>query len=192
MKKIAIIALAATILASCEKEGTDMNPSSDAQSITNTHGQKVQVTRPFSINVTTTADLNAPPTECTGDLEGFVTPGQFMAGTASHLGQIDPVLSRLQDISCNLSFTTALLTTHIEGQLVAANGDIVYFEGDDEISIINLLTPNAPPTGTISGTWTITGGTGRFVGASGSFDINGPVSFATTSFSFTGIGTIKY
>lgn len=193
MKKIKLIALAVIFLAACKKESDEINPSSNDQTESglNVTAQKAKVTRPFSLNLSTTADTSASPTPCTGDLTGFATPGQFLHGTASHCGKVDATQSRLQDVNCNLSFTTAILTTSIAGQLAAANGDLIYYTGNDEINVYNLLTGSGP-TGTITGVWSITGGTGRFAGATGSFTINGPVYFATTSFSFTGNGTITY
>ena len=196
MKTLTMIALAVSVLSSCQKECEEMEPSTsqtETSSGTSSTG-KVAVTRPFVLNVVTSADQDpsVPLTPCSGDLPGFATPGQFLSGTASHLGQLNPSLSRLQDVSCNLSFTSGYLTTHIEGQMAASNGDLIYYTCDDSLNVINLLTGAPELGGTIIGTWTITGGTGRFEGATGSFDISGPVNFATTSFSFIGTGTITY
>ena len=83
------------------------------------------------------------------------------------------------------------LTASIRGQLVASNGDRVFYTGADIIDVTNLLTQQGT-TGRITGTWTITGGTGRFEGASGSFTIDGVVDFITTTLDFKAEGTITY
>jgi hypothetical protein len=71
------------------------------------------------------------------------------------------------------------------------NGDLVYYTGSDEINVFNLLT-GAGTTGTITGVWTITGGAGRFEGATGSFAIDGFVDFTDLTLYFSGDGTINY
>jgi hypothetical protein len=193
MKKIKIIALAIILLSACKKDNSEMNIDNKTQTSLNSNAARASATRSFEITFTTTADTDPsiPPTPCTGDLPGLANAGVFLHGNATQLGLINSSQSRLQDVSCNLSFTTALLTTTIAGQMTGANGDKIYFTGNDEINASNLLT-GAGPTGTITGLWTITGGTGRFANATGSFTINGPVDFATSTFSGTGAGTITY
>lgn len=195
MKKIKIIALAIMLLTSCKKESNELSSASTlpVDVASNAMAKKTMVSRSFEISFYTTVDTNSsiPRTSCTGDLPGFANAGVFLHGTATHLGLIDPLQSRLQDVNCNLSFATALLTTNIAGQMASQNGDLVFYTGNDEINVFNLLT-GAGTTGTITGVWTITGGTGRFAGASGSFTINGPVDFTTATFSGTGVGTITY
>jgi hypothetical protein len=193
MKKIKIIALAIVILSACKKDNSEMNIDNKTQTSLTSNAARAGATRSFEITFTTTADTDPsiPPTPCTGDLPGLANAGVFLHGNATQLGLINSSQSQLQDVSCNLSFTTALLTTTIAGQMTGANGDKIYFTGNDEINVSNLLT-GAGPTGTITGLWTITGGTGRFANATGSFTINGPVDFATSTFSGTGAGTITY
>jgi len=107
------------------------------------------------------------------------------------MGLIDPAQSTLQHTSCDLSFATALLTNTVDGHVTAANGDMIFYTGNDTIDVFNLLT-GADSLGTIKGAWTITGGEGRFAGATGSLKVNGPVNFNTSTFSGTGVGTITY
>jgi hypothetical protein len=192
MKKIKIIALAITLLTACTKENNEITTGPAEQTVTTTSMSKQRPTRPFSINVYTMIDTDPSisPTPCTGDLPGLANPGHFIHGTGSHIGNLDPS-SRLQDVTCDLNATTALLTTSIAGQFAAANGDLIYFTGDDVINVYNLLYSSGT-SGEITGTWTITGGTGRFTGATGSLEITGYVSFITFTLSFTGDGTITY
>jgi hypothetical protein len=193
MKKIKTIALAIILLSACKKDNSEMNIDNKTQADITSNAARSRATRSFEITFTTTVDTDPsiPPTPCTGDLPGLANAGVFLHGNATQLGLINSSQSRLQDVSCNLSFTTALLTTTIAGQMTGSNGDKIYFTGNDEINVSNLLT-GAGPTGTITGLWTITGGTGRFAGATGSFSINGPVDFATSTFSGTGAGNITY
>src|SRR6185295_4567182 len=168
MKKILTIALAIIVISACNKSANEINPGSKAT----TYAEKQTQTRPFEINLYTTADINSTPTPCTGDLPGFAIGGLFLHGTATHLGLINPSQSTLQHVGCDLSFATALLTTSIAGQIAAADGDLIFYTGNDEINVFNLLT-GAGSTGTITGVWTITGGTGKFAGATGSLSMNG-------------------
>ncbi len=195
MKKIQMIAIAVLFLTACNKDMNEVMPSSTGQTdvASDSNLKKCKHTRPFSINFYTTVDTNSaiPPTPCSGDLPGFANAGYFLHGTASHMGLINVAGSRGQDVSCNLSFTTALLTTSVAGEITSACGDKIFYTGNDEINVFNLLT-NSGTTGTITGLWTITGGTGKFAGATGSFPINGPVDFTTSTFSITGTGTITY
>jgi hypothetical protein len=189
MKNIKIIALAVLVLAGCKKENTTV----PADLASNSAALKESATRPFEVNFVSSVDTDPtiPPTACSGDLPGLANAGYFLHGTASHMGQIKAAQSRGQDVSCNLSFATALLYTTVAGQIAAANGDLIYYTGIDTINVYNLLTSSGT-TGAITGIWTITGGTGRFVGATGSFSINGLVSFTGPTLSFTGLGTITY
>jgi hypothetical protein len=92
-------------------------------------------------------------------------------GQASHLGQF-----------------TSEGSGHVgnpfsRGTMTAANGDLVYFEGG------------------VNGVYTVTAGTGRFVGATGTFVVTPqmvgelvmhPDGTATIDLSWTAVGTIRY
>ena len=75
--------------------------------------------------------------------------------------------------------------------VTAANGDLVYYTGTDVIDVSALLTQTGT-TGAITGAWTITGGTGRFAGASGAVSLSVTVDFLSGTFSATASGTISY
>jgi hypothetical protein len=190
MKKLTIAIFLLLLFLACKK-GTDS--AGLQEELISQPGGSNQVTRPFTANLYSSIDPDPsiPPTPCSGDLPGFANPGHFLHGQASHLGELIWQQSRLQDVSCNLNFATAQLTTSIAGQFAAANGDLVYYTGNDVFDITNFLTGGGP-TGTLNGTWTITGGTGRFTGATGSFTITGTVDFTTLTFSFNAVGTITY
>ena len=194
MKKVHILTLAVMFLAACSKENSEISPASTEQTGLSSNGNsaKASVSRPFSATINASADANPniPPTACSGDLPGFSAPDFLLSGTATHMGPLGQI-SRLHHDNCDLSFTTALLTTHVTVTLEADNGDLVYCSGDDVVNVYGLLTQTST-TGSITGTWTITGGTGRFTGAGGSFNINGTVDFATNSFSCVCAGSITY
>ena len=190
MKSIQLIAVALMFATACTKENDEINPASSGQ--TQNHGSaKVTQPLPFTIYLSSTADAASTPTPCSGDLPGFAIGDLFLNGTATHTGDLISAQSRLHHDNCNLSFATALLTTGVSGQLMAANGDLIYFTGDDVINVFNLLTQSGT-TGAIQGEWHISGGTGRFSDATGSLTFNGQVDFTTSTFSGTGIGTIIY
>jgi hypothetical protein len=189
MKNIKFLALALVLLSACKKEST--TAPGGLASVTTT--QKTAATRPFFVDFTTTVDTDPsiPPTACSGDLPGLANAGYFLHGTATHMGSLISLQSRGQDVTCNLSFATALLYTTVAGQIAAADGDLIYYTGIDTINVYNLLTSSGT-TGVINGLWTITGGTGKFTGASGSFPISGLVDFTGPKLSFKGMGSITY
>ncbi len=188
MKSVSLFALLLLLLTSCQQTDELATPA-ESQKI----GQRSQSARVFkaTLQSSVNADPSIPLTQCSGDLPNFGIPDHFLAGQATHMGQLNPVMSTLHHDNCNLSFTTMTLTADVSGQLTASNGDVVYYSGEDVINVFNLLT-GAGTTGTINGNWTITGGTGRFEDASGTFTINGMVDFVTGAFSAEAAGTITY
>ena len=186
MKNLSFIGLFIMLFASCQK-ADEFNPSANEF---NSSADERAVERVFKATLQSSVNPDPEPTPCSGDLEGLVLPDQLFAGKATHLGLLKPDLSTTHHDACNLSFGDAELTTVVSGQLAAANGDLVYYTGLDTIDLTILMAGGT--TGTITGTWTITGGTGRFEEASGSFRINGPVDFVTGTFGAEALGTIKY
>lgn len=184
MKKITIIIVALGLLAACNKQSDDMAVLQPDQ---NNSTQGLKHARTFEATINAAADPNAPLTGCTG---GFAAPDFFLSGNADHMGLLNAQTSRLHHVSCDLNVTTALLTTNVSVDLVAANGDVLHCTGDDTVNVATLLGGTGAPT--ITGTWTIDGGTGRFDDATGSFTINGLVDFATNTFSCEAVGTISY
>lgn len=185
MKNLSLIALFLMVLASCEQANEVVSPETLSPI-----GQRSQQPRPFNADVSGSLDLTSAPTACTGDLP-LALLDYTLSGNATHLGNMDADLSILHHDDCDLSFATMLLTTSVSGQLAAADGDLVYYTGDDVINVFNLLTGSGP-NGPITGTWTITGGTGRFEGATGTLTLDGLVDFTTLNFTAEVEGNITY
>ena len=102
----------------------------------------------------------------------FVT-GQ---GNASHLGK------------------TATSTTNQQGNLITGEGSATYTligaNGDTVVIEIEALNTNLPGGVTFSGTYTVTGGTGRFAGATGGGSMSGQAVF--TSEAGDGVGSFSF
>jgi hypothetical protein len=192
MKKYLAIATLVVLLAACKKESSQdlliQNGSAGQQN----NAGKEKISRPMKVELFSSEDPDSsiPPTACSGDL-GIKTAGYFMHGNATHLGKLISSNSRGQDTKCSFSFVDGLLRTEVKGQLAAANGDLIYYTGIDVLDLNPLFIGGTE--GTIAGRWTITGGTGRFTGATGYFDFKGPLYFAPPAyFSYTGEGVITY
>ncbi len=198
MKKIILFALTIMLFAACKKDNNEMKSYATMQAdlVSNKNAGKSAVARPMSVNLYSTVDPSSPTLSCTmpGVPFGISNSGYFLHGTITHMGEINSAISMGQDSYCNLSGSTFILTTVTAGQIVAANGDKITYTGDDVIDLNNIIF-NGGATATITGLWTITGGTGRFAGASGTFQITGMVDVTTPggpTFSITGNGTISY
>ncbi len=185
MKNLSFIAVFLMLLASCQQADELVTPDASSPIV-----QRSQQARPFHANLSGALNPNSAPTACSGDLP-LALLDYAISGNATHLGKLNTNLSILHHDDCDLSFATMLLSTGVSGQLAAANGDLVYYTGEDVINVFNLLTGSGS-TGPITGTWSITGGTGRFEEATGSITIEGIVDFTTLSFTAEANGTIAY
>ena len=198
MKKITIFVFAIMLLTACKKDINEMpsDTMTQADLASKTNAEKEKVTVPMKIDFYSTVNAASPALACTlpGVPFGIANSGYFLHGSATHFGLINSETSMGLDGFCNLSGSTFILSTTTGGQIVAANGDKITYTGSDEIDLNNIIF-HGGTTATITGLWTITGGTGRFEGASGSFQINGIVDVTTAggpAFSITGEGTITY
>lgn len=189
MKNVSMIGLFVLLFAACQQDPNELATPVSQGPV----AKKAQTTRDFRGNLSSSVntDPSIPLTACSGDIPEFAVPDHFLSGQAIHIGNFNPALSTLHHDDCNVSVATMLLTTSVSGQLAAANGDLIYYSGDDDIDVSALLTQTGL-TGSINGTWTIDGGTGRFEGASGSFTISGVVDFVTGTFTAVANGTITY
>ena len=141
------------------------------------HAQKPAV--PFKASLTTQETLGFDPVACPiAFLQGTTTG----AGHASHMGSVT-----LHSTDCVVQ--AAGQFTFTDGRLVltAANGDQL------NASYSGMLLPSATPAVyTLSGSFTVTGGTGRFDGATGSGSLQGSNNIVTGQGGYTATGSIKY
>ena len=99
----------------------------------------------------------------------------------THLGHTTAIADQLVIFTGPTSAIASNTTTY-----TAANGDQLFATWTStSVSIIG-------PAITFSGAETYAGGTGRFVGASGSTEISGTASFITFTGQFTAVGTLGY
>src|SRR6267143_1235689 len=109
------------------------------------------------------------------------------SGVREHMGETSFAASSTitgPAASCEHGFTATEQET-----FTAANGDKVFTSSND------VLCPTSANTFQITGSWTITGGTGRFEDASGTgtFHALGVMTSSTSgTFSLTATGTITY
>lgn len=186
MKNVSLILLSLLFLVACNSSSDELVTPDGSTKIT----PRSQQSRAFRANLSGALNLESAPTACSGVLP-LALLDYFISGNATHLGILNSDLSILHHDDCDLNIETMLLSTGVSGQLVGANGDLVYYTGEDVINVFNLLTGSGP-NGPITGTWAITGGTGKFEGASGAITISGLVDFATLSFNALASGTITY
>lgn len=91
----------------------------------------------------------------------FVPANWRLEGTLTHLGLIDANASSAVFSNCTVNIVAGVpVTVTSQGSIhvVGANGDALFVAG---VQTLEVATLNA------TGEWTITGGTGRFEGASG-------------------------
>ena len=117
------------------------------------------------------------------------TPGVFFgttsgAGQASHLGRVTLTSTEILDLTASPGRLTVR-----DGQMVmvAANGDELHwrYSGGGPL-------PDANGDSPITGTFVITGGTGRFADASGGGTVEGMASVVTNIASLSYRGSITY
>lgn len=100
------------------------------------------------------------------------------SGQASHLGRFVGAQSHCQNAAGDI--------VQIDATLTAANGDQVFAVGTGQV------VDNGDGTSTVTASYTITGGTGRFAGASGSFTTTATQQQATGDTEGTYEGGIAY
>jgi len=186
MKNVLFILLSVLLIAACNSSSDELASPAGSTAI----NSRSQQARAFHATLAAALNPNSAPTACSGALP-LALLDYTISGNATHLGILNSTLSFLHHDDCDLNLETATLSTHVSGQLVGANGDLINYSGEDVINVFNFLTGNGP-NGPITGTWTITGGTGKFAGATGSVTLSGLVDFQTLSFTATVDGTITF
>ncbi|MEO5574950.1 MAG: hypothetical protein ABIR67_02435 [Gaiellaceae bacterium] len=127
-------------------------------------------TTPFKGKVTTveTSQLVFP----------FLSVNREGTGTATHLGKFTETFRAQVDVRTASATGTATFT--------AANGDTL------TASVVGQGTTTGPTTRSIVEVYTITGGTGRFAGATGTFTLRRTLELTTGVSSGTFLGAIDH
>jgi hypothetical protein len=149
------------------------SPSATSASSELAHGTSLPFRGTFSIQTVGTVDCLPPCVPTILEIAGTEE------GTASHLGQFTAVSTDVVDLATTTSVGTFTFTS--------ANGD--QLRATTVAREVAFVPPNAS---TIAGTGTITGGTGRFAAATGSFSyrITHYLSTGTSSGSGTFDGSL--
>jgi len=141
------------------------------------HAKKPNV--PFRASLITQETLGFNPAACpTTFLQGTTVA----RGNATHMGSVT-----LRSTDCVVQAGGQF--TFTDGQLVltAANGDQVI------ATYSGMLLPSAElPVYTLTGSYTVIGGTGRFEGATGSGTLQGSSNIVTGQGGYTATGFIRY
>lgn len=117
-------------------------------------------------------------------LETYQADGPTVSVTATGSGEATQLGRYTVSYEVEVDLPTGT-GTGLSAHFVAAGGDSLFAEGSGQ------ATPTADPTVfSIVETYTITGGTGRFANASGSFTLNRTVNLVTGETSGTMNGTI--
>jgi hypothetical protein len=177
--KIAILALAAAGVLACSNEsltaGPEFESSAFAPRTSSQNRARSSTELPFRGSLTTTESIVIAPPNLLADGTSH--------GTGTHLGRYTATFTAVVDLATSTSTGTFTFT--------AANGDQLSatFVG----SVVEEIAPNVTRVAEVA---TITGGTGRFAGASGAFTIVRTITFdeaggATAVGSFDGHITLK-
>jgi len=177
MKRIMNIAAIAALLlglAACQKDESSSanNPGQGENTLKNV------VTRPFKAHSTgTIAIVYSEENECYPEY----AQTQFIgSGNGTHIGN-----SADEFYVC--SNAQGGLSGPFYGTLTAANGDEIYFSQSD-MSVFIFIDEY----GNVTGEFDITGGTGRFEGATGHIDTYGVDDFVNMIYDIYMEGTITY
>jgi hypothetical protein len=139
---------------------------------------------PFKASVASQEILANFPQEgvCAGS---FAKGTTAVIGKASHLGRVSGAGTDCINISDNGS-PPSFAFTNGELELTAANGDKLTFSYSGDFKPTNF------PVYAITGTYKVTGGTGRFVHASGEGVLDGTENIQTLQGQLEFIGKISY
>jgi len=165
--------ITAAIALGCDRSADLTAPSTFARSDRVAAQVVKQVPFKVTFNATSTAD-DVPEDDCLLTVEVHGT------GPSTHLGRLT-----VDQSNCAAPLGTTFAITDGEFTLTAANGDRIVGTYSGE------LVPLAPPLFSIDGPFTITGGTGRFTGATGGGDVSGVQNLATGDARISLVGTVS-
>jgi len=168
--------VAIPLLAACSDNNLTAPNAAALASLTPAASHSADHERPFGGRCDTDLTISPP---VAGDAPNVLRLHIEYVCQLAHLGRTTAIAEQIVVQGAPLS--TASNTTVYTG----ANGDQLFVTWTGTAS-------SSGPDATFSGPETITGGTGRFAGASGSTWVSGTASFATMTGQFTSVGTISY
>jgi hypothetical protein len=172
--KHAVWFVAIPLLAACSDNNLTAPTATKLSSLTPAAAHGGNHERPFGGRCDTDITISPP---LAGDPPDVLRLHIEYVCQLQHLGRTTAVAEQIANLTTPSASNTTIYT--------AANGDQLFVTWTGA-GIVN------GPDITFSGPETITGGTGRFAGASGSTWVSGTASFATLTGQFTSVGTISY
>ena len=177
MKCAHAVWFAVPLLTACSENRLTSPAATFSKLAPTTTSQSVNAERPFGGRCDTDITISPP---LAGDAPDVLRLHIEYLCQLAHLGRTTAIVEQV------VTFTGA--TTAIASNTTvytAANGDELFVSWTGTAS-------SSGADNTFSGPETITGGTGRFAGATGSTWVSGTASFATMTGQFTSVGTITY
>jgi hypothetical protein len=177
MKYTHAVCLAAIPLLSACSDNLTAPTSAMLASLTPAASHGAEHERPFGGRCDTDITISPP---VAGDAPNVLRLHIEYVCQLAHLGRTTAIAEQIVTFTGANTAISSNTTTY-----TAANGDQLF------VSWAGTATSSGPDN-TFSGPETITGGTGRFAGATGSTWVSGTASFATMTGQFTSVGTISY
>ncbi len=182
MKNLVIAVTALLLLSGCRKEALP-EPLSATVSQDPEMVQKVRLEYPVVLNSRSEPDKFSLPLQCLPTEYGIrLLSEATLAGTMTYVGEMQP-RSRLYIKQCNMGAGVSSFSTQGRWELNTLTGDQLILIAEERVSLIS---------GTLAGTLTISGGTGRFSGATGSLSVRGSVDLKTGVAKRTGTGMMAF
>jgi hypothetical protein len=165
------------LLAACSDNNLTAPTAATLSSLTPTASHGANRERPFGGRCDTDITISPP---VAGDAPNVLRLHIEYVCQLAHLGRTTAIAEQIVTFTGAATAIASNTTVY-----TAANGDQLF------VSWTGTATSSGPDN-TFSGPETITGGTGRFAGATGSIWVSGTASFATMTGQFTSVGTISY
>lgn len=166
--------VAIPLLAACSDNNLTAPTAATLASLSPAASHSADHERPFGGRCDTDITISPP---VAGDAPSILRLHIEYVCQLKHLGRTTAVAEQIVSLTSAGASNTTIYT--------AANGDQLFVTWTGTGS-------GSGPEKTFSGPETITGGTGRFAGATGSTWVSGTASFATMTGQFTSVGTISY
>lgn len=166
--------VAIPFLAACSDNNLTAPTAATLSSLTPAESHSADHERPFGGRCDTEFSISPPVGDDAPDIRRLHI--EYVC-QLKHLGRTTAVAEQIVSLTSPFASNTTIYT--------AANGDQLF------VTWTGTSQANGPDI-SFSGPEIITGGTGRFAGATGSTLVTGTASFATMTGQFTSVGTISY